>query len=98
MSTKIEMELASLDLCPLGHKNHIRILNDLGVAFSHCYNRDGNIADLNRAIEVKQRRLGLCPLGHPEHAEAFGELVISLGVHYNIQKKKGGPGEGHRDV
>ena len=78
MSTYIEVELAILDLCPLGHADHTSVLNDLEIAYSSCYDQDGNIADLNRSIEVFQKRLDLCPLEHPQHAKAFGGLAMAI--------------------
>ena len=90
VSTEIEVDLARLDLCPLGHTNHTSILNDLGIAYSFYYDQNGNIANLNRSIEFYQRRLFLCPLSHPEHVEAFEPLVMVLHKHYNIQNNKDG--------
>ena len=86
MCTKIEVNLARLDLCPLGHAYHTRILQNLGVAFVICYDQDGNVVDLNRAIEIQQRRLDLCPIEHPEHVSALGDLAMSLSKHYWIQR------------
>ena len=88
ISTEIEVELARLDLCPLGHKDHTSILNDLAVAYEIHYDQEHSIGDIKRAIEVNQTRLDLCPLGHPEHVQALGEFVLCLGKHYWIQKKK----------
>ena len=88
MSTYIEVELAILDLCPLGHADHTSVLNDLEIAYSSCYDQDGNIADLNRSIEVFQKRLDLCPLEHPQHAKAFGGLAVALSRHYDIQRNQ----------
>ena len=88
LSTKIEVGLARLDLCPLGHANHSGILNDLGCSLLFHYNQEGNISDLNRAIEIFQTRLDLCPLGHPEHAQALGWLASSLWRYYYIQRNK----------
>ena len=86
VSTQIELGLARLDLCPLGHADHTHILNDLGYSFSCCFDQKGNISDINRAIELFQTRLVLCPLGHPEHAEALEGLAVCLWKHYCIQK------------
>ena len=87
-STQIELDLARLDLCPLGHPNHSAILNDLGYSFAYCYKLGGEISDLNRAIEISQTRLDICPIGHPEHTKALGELVMNLWEHYHIQKNR----------
>ena len=88
VSTKIEVELARLDLCPVGHSRHTTILNDLSIAFLLQYDQLGNISDLNRAVEIDQTRLNLCPPGHPEHTHAVGQLAISLWHHYSVQKNK----------
>ena len=86
VSTQIELGLARLDLCPLGHPDHTQILSDLAISFDSCYYQEGNISDLNRAIEISQTRLDLCPLGHPEHAEALGRFAITLWKYYCIQR------------
>ena len=88
ISTKIEVDLARLDLCTLGHADHTSILNDVGVGLYIRYRQAGSIADLNRTIEIRQIRLTLCPLGHPEHVWALEQLAMSLLEHYNIQKNK----------
>ena len=88
LSTQIEFGLARLDLCPLGHPSHTRVLSDLAISFSSRYSKWGNIADLSRALEIRQTRLGLCPLGHPEHADALGGLAIDLWKHYCIQERE----------
>ena len=82
------MELARLDLCPLGHASHADVLNALDCAFYVHYTQQGNISDLNRSIEISQLRLDLCPVGHPEHAEALEGFAFSLNEHYSIQKHK----------
>ena len=88
VSTKIEVDLARLDLCPIGHTRHTGILNDLAVGLYMCYLQDGNILDLNKAVEISQIRLDLCPLDHPEHAAAIEVLAMLLWDHYCIQKNK----------
>ena len=88
VSTRIELGLARLDLCPMGYTCHSTTLRDLGHAFDSRYSQEGNIADLNRAIEVEQARLDLCPLDHPEHASALGELAVSFWKYYCIQKNE----------
>ena len=87
-STQIELELASLDLCPLGHAYHTGILNSLACSFDSRYFQEGNVSDLNRAIEISETRLDLCPLGHPEHALALGWLATSLWKYYCVQKNE----------
>ena len=88
VSTKIEVDLARLDLCPSDHAHHTIALNGLGAAYLLHYDQDGNIPDLNRSIDIYKRRLVLCPLGHPEHAEALGALAGGLRRQYSIQKNK----------
>ena len=88
VSAQIELGLARLDLCPLGHEDHTAILNDLAWSFDSRYGQEGNILDLNRAIEVAQKRLDLCPLDHSEHADAIGWLAICSWKHYLIQESE----------
>ena len=88
VDTQIELGLATLDLCPLGHADHTNILNDLACSFSSRYDQAGNISDLNKDIEISQTRLDLCPMGHPDHAWALGELAVSLQKYYPIHPNK----------
>ena len=88
LSTKIQVGLARLDLCPLGHTDHTHVLNDLAFSFSFSYRQGGNISDLNKAIEILQARLNICPLGHPEHAGALGNLARCLFQYYFIQRNE----------
>ena len=88
MCTKIEVELARLDFCPLDHADHINILCDLGVAFLLRYDQEGNITDLKMAMDIDQRTLDLCPMGHTQHLRALEHFAISLARHYNIQKNE----------
>ena len=87
-STEIEVTLASLDLCPLGQKNHTVLLHNLAAGFQHRYDCGGNITDLKRAIEIFQAKLDLCSLGHPEYAITLGSLSTSLLKHYHIQQNE----------
>ena len=84
VSTKIEVELEKLDLCPLGGVQHTAVLHDLASSFQACYNREGNISDLDRAIEIKQTVIDLCPLGSPEHVGAVAVLAASLLFCYDV--------------
>lgn len=77
MSTLVELELAKLELCPLGHPSHTRALNDLAASLLTCYNQQGHLLDLKRTIEVSQSSLDLCPLGHPQYAHALGWVATS---------------------
>ena len=88
VSTQIEVGLAWLDFCPLGHADHIAILKSLAYSFSSRYDQEGNISDLNTDIEISQTILDFCPLDHPEHANALGGLAISLWKYYRIQKNQ----------
>ena len=88
ISTDIEVDLARLDLCPMGHADHTSVLSDLAHGFELCYIQGGNISDLNRALEIRQTTLDLCPLGHPGHADAIGDLVVTLQRYYYIQANK----------
>ena len=88
LSTEIEIGLARLDLCPLGHADHAITANELGYSFGSRYIQEGNISDLNRVIESCQAMLDLCPIGHPEHAAALGNLSIFLWHYYSIQRNE----------
>ena len=88
VDTQIELGLARLDLCPLGHADHTGILNDLACSLQSRYDQESNISDLNRAIEIVQTRLDLCSLDHPEYADALGALATCLWRYYSIQNNK----------
>ena len=83
VETQIELGLARLNLCPLGHPDHTGTLDDLGCSLDFYYDQGGNILDLNRAIEIKQARLDLCPLDHPR---ALGTFALTLWSNYLVQR------------
>ena len=85
-STIVELILAALDICPLGHEDHTDFLCNLSGAFVLCYEQKGSVSDLNKAVDLAQIRLDLCPLGHSDHINALRVLVFLLMRHYGIQK------------
>lgn len=53
----IDLQEKWLALCPLGHKNHTAALEDLEIVLQKQYQEHGNVADLNRAIELEKKYL-----------------------------------------
>ena len=64
-----------LDLHPAGHSNRLDSLHSLAICFSHQYDKQGTIADLEEAIKLGRAALELCPSGHPGRAIALNNLA-----------------------
>ena len=49
------------------------------------YDKEGNVIDLNKAIEMRAKRLELNPIGHYSHGSALWHLATSMWARYQKQ-------------
>jgi hypothetical protein len=65
-------------LTPEGHSERVIRLSELSDSLQIRFQRTGNMADLDRAIEVAYHSVALTPRGHHERAQTLATLSISL--------------------
>ncbi|THU80982.1 TPR-like protein [Dendrothele bispora CBS 962.96] len=71
-----------IKLTPDGSTKKAGLLNDLGIAFSHRFERLGKLRDLENAIHVKQQAVDLTPDGNANKAASLNNLGISFSQRY----------------
>ncbi|KIJ63673.1 hypothetical protein HYDPIDRAFT_92330, partial [Hydnomerulius pinastri MD-312] len=85
LNSCIELEQASLDLCPQGYPDRHTALANLTISLWTRYKLLGSSqADLNLAIDMQKQVLDLCPQGHPDRHTALANLASSLWTRYNL--------------
>ncbi|KIJ63688.1 hypothetical protein HYDPIDRAFT_29478 [Hydnomerulius pinastri MD-312] len=84
LNSCIELEQASLDLCPPGHPDQHHALANLASSLWTQYNLLGSQADLELAIDMEKQVLDLLPPGHPDRHNALANLASSLQTQYKL--------------
>ncbi|KAG0704927.1 hypothetical protein DFH29DRAFT_909285 [Suillus ampliporus] len=59
----IRLRRIVFELCPLGHQNCPRALDDLSEALRACFTQRGSIENIDESIQLHREGLSLCPEG-----------------------------------
>ncbi|CUA78376.1 DNA double-strand break repair Rad50 ATPase [Pyrococcus horikoshii OT3] [Rhizoctonia solani] len=78
----MECDSRALALTPDGHPDISDRHANLGVSYTDRYQRLGELADLERAIECFSRALALTPDGHPDMSHRHASLGVSYTDRY----------------
>lgn len=79
----IDWLLQALDLFPRNVKVSPRIAYHLSICLGHRHNLEGNIADLDLAIQHCHETLTLLPISHPFRSSILGALSLYLYQRWN---------------
>jgi CHAT domain-containing protein len=74
----IELDQAALVLCPPGHSDRSRSLNNLAVRLYARFQQRDVLSDLDEAIDLHQAALALYPPGHSNRSDSLINLATDL--------------------
>ncbi|KAG2089830.1 CHAT domain-containing protein [Suillus cothurnatus] len=83
----IHLRRVVLELCPLGHQFRPIALVMLAQAVEVCFNKHGNVDDLDTSIQLSREAVSLCPEGHSDRDCYLNDLAVSLLSRFNHQGK-----------
>ena len=78
----IVLDREALSLCPKGHPDRSRSLNNLADGLSTRYKQLGEMQDLHEAIALDREAHDLCPQGHPHRSTSLNNLAVRLSTRY----------------
>ncbi|KAG1876274.1 CHAT domain-containing protein [Suillus subluteus] len=78
LDESIELDRAALLLCPPGHSDRSRSLNNFAASLRDKFRQRGVPSDLDECIELDRAALLLRPPGHSDRSESLNNLAVSL--------------------
>jgi hypothetical protein len=73
-----DVESAMANLCPVGHPGRAASCFMVALCLRTCYDRTGDVALIDQAIELQEEALDLQPGRHPDRAGSCASLAVSL--------------------
>ncbi|KAG1842269.1 hypothetical protein DFJ58DRAFT_732128 [Suillus subalutaceus] len=79
----VDNVVEALALCPVGHTDRFKSLNNLGIQLSSRFEHRGNGEDLDQTISLCREALTLHPVGHTDRSKSLNNLATQLSIRFH---------------